>query len=687
MRPNFFQNWRDICISPFNQLYQETLEGEYTIMWKTKKITGGVLATVLVFAAAGDLFAGRTPPIVGAVPGKPMIHGWADIHAHQLSNLGFGGGLVAGSHDYNPPSGYDWDSPLPDCRGRHGMTWLPGSVTIRIGPMAMFQTRIDIEPGRHSANFSGTNVRRYALWQNVHHQQYWKGHLKNAHDNGLKLFVMSAVSNELLCGLIPVEYRIRRNGIYPVGCDDWSNVVRQIEAAKDFASKNSWYRIAKTPEQARQIIAEGDMAVILAVEASNIWGHTNSWGDVKHRIDSLYNMGVRSMQPVHMFDNNLSGTARFMGVMDWATGIQNALHSGIHPAFYVANPGLFVVKVLQEKTKKDSADNNLQGLTSLGRTAINYMMDKKIIVDLAHVSHRAFNQSYDLMKARKYYPMLVSHSHLKAMFNDEHQDEKKLDMEKIRKIRQTGGMIGLRPGPDRVKTYTPAGVANNCQGSSRSFAQSYMLGVKGYRVPMAFGIDMNGMIAMVRPRFRGGKWSSESGKRNWACGADLQDPLFFGTAQKEKRVHDETPARERGYQSRRTGTTYDYIGLAHVGHVKNLIKDMENLGVQTNLLWQGAEAYVQMWERINANRTGPKEAAPSLSESGIDHDSLVDACKGKRKKLGGYKGKPVCKRIIHFKIKRKNCKGSKGSVWRSPYTGKDWCAKYDGGIYKAREIK
>jgi microsomal dipeptidase-like Zn-dependent dipeptidase len=631
--------------------------------------------------------ANRTPPpIVGAVPGKPMIHGWADIHAHQLSNLGFGGGLVDGAHDYQPRGSYDWDSPMPGCNGSHGLTWIPGTIKITIGPLAAFQTKMEIEVGRHSTNFSGTNVRRTALWQNVHHQQYWKGWLKNAHDNGMKLFVMSAVSNELLCNVIPPQYRLR-NGVHPVGCDDWSNVVRQINAAKKFARENSWYRIATTPEQARQIIAEGDLAVILAVEASNIWGHTNDWDSIRHRIDSLYNMGVRSMQPVHMFDNNVSGTARFMGIMDIASGIQNALHAGIHPLFYVANPGAFVGAVQIFKTHSDKDGNNLKGLSTNGVKMIDHMMNKKIIIDLAHVSDRAFTKAYTRMKARQYYPMVVTHSHFKAMFNKEKQDEKKHDAEKIIKIRETGGIFGLRPGPDRVKTYTRSGVANNCQGSSRSFAQSYMLGVKGYRLPMAFGMDMNGMIAMARPRFVGGKWSSISNKHNWACGADLQDPLFFGTPQKEKRVHDQTPARERSFQSKRTNTSYDYIGLAHVGHIKNFMKDLENLGVQTNLLWQGAEAYVQTWERIHAPRTGPKEANPTVDETGLDHDSLVDPCTGKRKKLGGHNGLPVCKRIPHFKLKSSKCKGNKGSKWTSPYTGKGYCVKKSGDMYKARELK
>ncbi|MEQ9366791.1 MAG: membrane dipeptidase, partial [Leptospirales bacterium] len=466
---------------------------------------GGV---ALAMAAIGsNLKANSTPPpIVGAVPGKTLIHGWADIHAHQLSNLGFGGGLVSGAHDYQPRGGYDWDSPLPGCNGRHGLSWIPGTIKITIGPFAAFQTKMEVEVGSHGSNFSGTSVPRAALWQNVHHQQYWKGWLKNAHDNGMKLFVVSAVSNELLCNVIPSEYRLR-NGVRPVSCDDWSNVVRQIEAAHKFARENSWYRIAKSPAEARQIIAEGDLAVVLAVEASNIWGHTGDWNDIRRRIDQLYAMGVRSMQPVHMFDNNVSGTARFMGIMDIASGIQNALNNGTKPWFYVANPIAFVNAVRLEKTNADSAGNNLKGLSSNGFRMIRHMMDKKIIIDLAHVSHRAFNQAYEEMKQRQYYPITVTHSHFKAMFNKEKQDEKKHDMDKIRKFLQRGGIFGVRPGPDRVKTFTPAGVSNNCQGSSRSFAQSYLLGVKGYRLPMAFGMDMNGMIAMSRPRFVGGKWS------------------------------------------------------------------------------------------------------------------------------------------------------------------------------------
>ena len=53
----------------------------------------------------------------------------------------------------------------------------------------------------------------------------------------------------------------------------------------------------------------------------------------------------------------------------------------------------------------------------------------------------------------------------------------------------------------QMRAYTRSGIANNCQGSSRSVAQAYEFGRQGLKVPMAFGADLNGFIQQTRPRF------------------------------------------------------------------------------------------------------------------------------------------------------------------------------------------
>ena len=600
---------------------------------------------------------------VAQVMSSGPIDGWADYHAHQMSDLGFGGGLVWGKH--NGPA----STALANCNGQnHGLTWIPGLLNVNVG------THTDETQGYPT-------YKHWPLWKTVHHQQYWEGWLKKAHDDGLQLFVMSAVSNELMCAAVP-----KAHGISPVACDDWSNIVRQIQAAHSFAAANSWYRIARTPAEARQIIDEGDLAVILSVEASNMWGHDyNDWNIIKNKIDTLYNMGVRAMQPVHEFDNNVAGSAYFQGLFDWATGIVKTIND---QSWLPGGGAGFVASVLKNRMNLDSNKHNLLGLTPLGKQMISYMMDKKIIIDLAHISERGFNDSVVRMEANAFYPIHVSHAHYRSLFNNDKQDEKKLTAAQVNAIKRSGGTIGIRTGQERTKTYTLSGVANNCQGSTRSWAQMYMLGSRGYGIVQGLGLDMAGMIEQIRPRFLGSnQWNEDAAKEQWACGADVQRGLSattLGQPEKEKRVARADSAYERGLQGGRTYTNYDYVGLAHVGYVKDMFADMRNIGVDPSQLWDSAEAYVKMWERINSP-TRARINATNASDSGIDHNSLVDACSGWREKLGGYASKPVCKRVPHFDIQRHNCPDAGGFVWKDQFN-KEWCIENDSDMYKAREV-
>ena len=75
-----------------------------------------------------------------------------------------------------------------------------------------------------------------------------------------------------------------------------------------------WYRIVTTPEQARQVIIEGKLAVILGVEVSEPFGCKQTLGipgctkaQIDRGLDELHELGVRSMFLCHKFDNALCG--------------------------------------------------------------------------------------------------------------------------------------------------------------------------------------------------------------------------------------------------------------------------------------------------------------------------------------------------------------------------------------------
>src|SRR5205085_1620917 len=70
------------------------------------------------------------------------------------------------------------------------------------------------------------------------------------------------------------------------------------------------------PTDARRVINSGKLAVVLGVEISEVLGCGNTDGtpdcdrpQIDRELDELYRLGVRSLFPVHKFDNALGGTA------------------------------------------------------------------------------------------------------------------------------------------------------------------------------------------------------------------------------------------------------------------------------------------------------------------------------------------------------------------------------------------
>lgn len=130
-------------------------------------------------------------------------------------------------------------------------------------------------------------------------------------------------------------------------------------------------------------------------------------------------------------------------------------------------------------------------------------------------------------------------------------------------IIRTGGMIGLRTGPEAAHPHSA--VDNRCGGSSRSFAQSLIHAVDN-GLTVGFGADLNGFIKQLKPRYR---WD--------ACPQDASEIASAGG-----------PSRLQAH------------GLGHIGMLPELIDDLRAVGVPEDYLAhlnRSAEAFLQMWER------------------------------------------------------------------------------------------
>lgn len=499
--------------------------------------------------------------------GEP-VRGFADIHTHQMAEYSFAGAWIYGSHK-GP-----LDKALHQCTG--GSIWGGDHARTKYGILNEFLGQIPGTWGDTGVHFG----KKYGYpfytgwprWDTIAHQQMPEDYLKHAHKKGLNLYVMSAVDFKPLCEAMP-----KNNMKYNYKCNEMVGADKQLKAAIDFAAQRNWVQIAHDPSEAREIINSGKLAMILAIEMTDLFDND----DWQKRLDYYYSLGVRSIQLGHQLNN------RFTGV---------APHHYIFKAFQI----LRNLGAINDTRVDDyiylvtNSKKNPHGLTAEGRALLNTMMNKNMIVDISHMPEVAVRDLYAIAKARNYYPMVLSHGHLRAIMMGEKQlEEKTTPNEFIKYIKETGGMIGLRTGPDQVKPYPGSVVPNDCDGSTKSFAQAYQYGTKGLKVNIAFASDFGGFIQQLRPRF---------GPKGETCGASKDDNIIKSQTAKE---------------TQRLGSPLDYQGFGHIGLEGDIIKELQNFGVNASVskwgtspdtlgLEKSAEAFIQVWERCSdLKRTGP----------------------------------------------------------------------------------
>ncbi|WP_044195138.1 membrane dipeptidase [Hyalangium minutum] len=531
----------------------------------------------------------------GEVAQQVAVPGFAELHHHMFAEEAFGGGWFHGSHTGTLVS-CDGGAPESDhARVRMDLSNMlnlcpnSGSVNLSGVPIlsaffgvggaaaSEFIGKIEGTEGDTGLHLGRMNVpNEWPRWDTIAHQQAWEGSLQKAYQGGLSLVTISLVSNEFLCKALPYQ-NLKRP------CDEMVDVDVQLQMARDFDARTSWAEIALSPAHARQIIASGKLAMVLSIESSKLFG-TKDW---RAELSRVYSLGVRSLQPVHQLDNRFGGAAPHNAIFQAAQFLENChidtdcglTGNGFTLGFDV-----------------DSSCRNVKGLTADGKSLVQEMMARGMLIDVAHMSERSVQDTFVLSQANTYYPLYISHGHFREVMNPElAATEKTTPSWVVKYLRQTGGMFGLRTAHDETRTYTKTTVANSCHGSTRSLAQAYEYGRQGLKVPMGFGADLNGFIQQVRPRF--GNYG--------ACSAGFR-------AEADAQMNQQ---RQTG--PARLGTDFDVYGLAHVGLLPDVVRDLKNLGVNTTGLEGSAEKFIQMWERANSARTGMADAALDIDTSGV----------------------------------------------------------------------
>jgi microsomal dipeptidase-like Zn-dependent dipeptidase len=543
------------------------------------------VALIVSFSATGLWISGCSAATRTPSPPAPQPQvGLADIHNHQFAYLGFGGLAVVGeafSADDDESRALSSETDLRI----HGPLHLGDPLTLFDGPEAGL---VD--------NSGYPAFRGWPKWSSVDHQQVYYEWLKQAYDGGLRLMSVLAVSNEVLCQLLS-----ERKHVPVTSCSDMAAVDRQLEAAKSLESfidaksgglGMGWYRIARSSQEARDIINRGKLAVVLGVEVSNLFGCNGNRcteADVDRELDKYYALGIRQVFIVHEFDNAFAGAAMFRNALNFgnykATGryfdAEDCSGDGFTYKFEPSIADIFFkiytnTDVSNPPPKYPGrADCNSLGLTPLGKHLIEQLMVKKMIVDVDHMSNKATNQTLDLAEARRY-PVISSHGTFLGATLKTHSDNQQSEFHKtdvqLRRIRDLGGLVApILQTFKQNQTIKGGSVPLDCDYCSEEWAQRYLYAVRllteGGRPSsgIPIGSDFNGVIHHVAPRPTSGASANFTGEAKvWAFKTD---------------------------------------GLAHIGLLPGFIQDLKEIGLKDEdlaPLYRGAEAYVQMWERIDS---------------------------------------------------------------------------------------
>ena len=126
--------------------------------------------------------------------------------------------------------------------------------------------------------------------------------------------------------------------------------------------------------------------------------------------------------------------------------------------------------------------NTDAGLTDKGEALVQAMMDKEMLIDVSHLDTSGINEVITITQRNAFYPFFSSHTYLhETMVEEQKKKTEHIDARVVNAIKQSGGMVGLRTGPEEQVGYRPGRVDNTCHGSSRSFAQGYAFATQALR--------------------------------------------------------------------------------------------------------------------------------------------------------------------------------------------------------------
>ncbi len=548
------------------------------------------------------------------------LYGFVDTHSHILSSTGFGGGGVFHGQAFHR---LGVEHAMGDCEQFHGpdgradfVGWgsTSGGDDLQLEDMiTLLSTGLLPDPA-HNTDGWPTFSSWPSQYSATHQTQYFKW-LERAWLSGMRLMVQHMVSNESLCRLMA------DTGFQPVRhtCKDMPNVDRQIVRiyemeeyidAQNGGPGEGWFRIVHSPEEARQVIAEGKLAIVLGIEVPNIFSCylVPQEGDpecdeahIEAQLDKYYELGIRVLFPNHKFDNAFTPGDGDKGITELGNFIQTGHWSNyveecadVPTVFdrgkvqfggfneprddYLAPPPNEILQLsmnpladlipytsrIMEPALEGSWCQNA-GLTEKGRKLFEGMMARGIIPEIDHLPRRSYITAFQMLEDADY-PAIGTHGNTNNG-----------------KIYEIGGSSKAGFG----RCADPANPGSMADRFRDHIAQAEAAG--GYPAE-GFGFDLNGLAGVPNSRFG----------PDANCATPQEDPVEYPFTSYAGDVTFTQP-----FMGERE-VDFNTEGMIHIGLVPELIQDARSTGVtdeDLDIVFKSAEGYIRLWERAQQRAT------------------------------------------------------------------------------------
>lgn len=547
------------------------------------------------------------------------LYGIVDTHSHIHSNYAFGGGGIFHGGAYHR---LGVEHALPDCSIYHG----------EMGRKDFFGYAFDTA-GSDGADFAGlipdlvagelsvdnhetAGYPEFTGWPNgptrsTHQVQYYKW-LERAYLAGLRLVVQHATTNSIIChltigaGLQQSRYDCEDMTAVDRIIDETYSLERYIDAQHGGPGKG-WFRVVKTPAEARAVIEGGKMAVVIGIETSNLFDcaitpkagwPTCDEDYVKEQLDFYFDLGVRALFPVHKYDNAFTpgdGDRAFIELgnffnsghwSNFTTDCPSEVYDGFDqgtvnfgginmprdvydspapnsmagfPNMPIEVASIYLAQILEPPLEGDYCQNAT--MTPLGEFLIDEMMKRGMIIEVDHLPQWSYRRAFEMLEAADY-PAVGSHS------------------------RHFDGRIYALGGVSQTNLGRCQNVDNPGSALATFLGRIALIEQMGGYPAEGFGFDLNGFAGARGPRFGDG-----------VCPTPQENPVTYPFRSYADDVEFTPPVignRELDFNTE---------GFVHIGLLPEMIEDARH-GAASDAdlepLFRSAEGYIRMWEKAEA---------------------------------------------------------------------------------------